>query len=178
MSKSSSIKLEVEVTDPPTYAALVTALDYDGIAALLNVVDRPVEGGINSVLSYLLTNKNRSNTGTDLTATAMLGRAIEVTESLVGENIFGSTTPLTLDMIHSAKAFLFLLQSTHATNLDFTNAKVTNLLNDLKAAEVWKTADVNTIIALSQDMQSRGQEIGAGANINGPQVKFALTGEY
>lgn len=54
-----------------------------GLAATeWNALNRPADGGIDAMVRYLATNRNRSNEGADTTASALLGRLQTLSESL------------------------------------------------------------------------------------------------
>ena len=132
-------------------------------AASLNAPDRPADGSATGMLQWLATHKNRSNDGSDTVGTAMLGRLRSVAEAAVGDDPFGRGVgnEVTLPQKHAAQAFLILVSS-EAVVLDFTNTDVGLFFDEMESATVWKPADTTALQALSQNKQSRGQEIGAG----------------
>jgi len=136
-------------------------------AAELNVVNRPAEGGVLGMLEYLVTNRSRTNTGTDITPTSILGRLQSVAEGAVGADLFGATGPtLKLEQIHAAKMFMVLLSSPQVNTFDFLNNEVDAMFTALGGgaggAKVWKPADITALKGLSTDQQSRAQELGLG----------------
>ena len=73
---------------------------------------------------------------------------------------------VTQEQIHAAKMFLFLVNSPHINTLDFLNTEVDAMFSALGGggpnAKVWKPADITALKALSQNQQSRAQELGLG----------------
>ncbi len=124
-----------------------------------NVKNRVAEGGVLGMLNYLVKNRSRTNSGTDIVATSIVGRLKSVAEATVGENPFGVTgNTLALAHIHAAKMFMVLLASPQVDVLDFVNTEVTAMMDALGGgagnAKVWKTADIDALKGLSQNQQS------------------------
>lgn len=132
-----------------------------------NAKNRVAEGGVLGMLNYLAKNRSRTNTGTDLTATSIVGRLKSVAEALVGDDPFGATgNTLTMEHIHAAKMFIILLASPQVNTFDFVSAEVTAMMDALGGgsgnAKVWKAADIDALKALSQNQQSWSVEQGHG----------------
>ena len=163
MGKLQTIKTEID-TDPLVRG--YGAMSDLAVADDMNLVYRDAEGGISGMLRYCFENKSRTNNGTDTTATSLLGRLTVVSESSAGTDPMGTTTNLTQQNVHNAKALLAILLSPHLDTVDFVNTEIVGLLENMSGgagnAKVWKTADVDAIKALSQNQQSRGMELGVG----------------
>lgn len=132
-----------------------------------NAKNRVAEGGVLGILNYLVKNRSRTNTGTDIVATAIVGRLKSVAEASVGENPFGATgNTLAMEHIHAAQMFMVLLASPQVDVFDFVNTEVTAMMDSLGGgpgnARVWKAADIDALKALSQNQQSYSVERGHG----------------
>ena len=138
----------------PLYGAMTDQQVVDE----LNNVQFSASGGLSGMVNYLLNNKNRSNTGSDTTPTAIFGRLHHVANANIGDDPFSSTTLVTLEGKHAAQAFLDLLLSTHLGSIDFTESNLP--FSVCKDMQIWKQLDVDALIALSQNKQSRAQKLG------------------
>jgi len=164
MGKIAILKTEID-TDP-------LARGYVGMTNLqiaddMNLVNRDTEGGTVGMLTYLLKNRSRTNTGTDTVATSIYGRLQSVAESVVGDNPFGASgNSISMEHIHTAKMLIALITSPQVSTMDFVNVEVVIMLDLMGGgagnAKVMKPADIVAIKALSENQQSRGQELGVG----------------
>ncbi len=153
--------LSTELKTDPLARGYAAMLD-DVAAARVAVVDRPGDGSVSAVLNYLLVNKSRTNTGTDVTATSMLGRLLVVSATAIGTDPFGASpaTPITLDLKCSALAFLEVCRNPNIRSLPYQTATLQQLLTDMVTAHVMKSNDTTAIVALSNNLQSRAAELG------------------
>lgn len=156
----AALKSEL-VTDP--LARNYAALGDEAAAARINVVDRPFDGPVPQLFNYLLVNKNRSNAGTDIVTTSMLGRLVLCAGAAVGTSLFGSGTLQTLDMQCSALAMLEMVRNPNIASLPYHTPTMQQILTDLVNAQVMKAADRTAIIAFSNNHQSRAAELGLGS---------------
>lgn len=168
MGKLQKIKTEID-TDPLTRGySVMTDLQ---VADDMNIVYRGADGGISGMARYCFENKSRTNTGTDTVSTSLLGRLQVVAEATAGTDPMGTTSNLTQQNVHNAKALLNILLSPHVETVDFVNTEIVGLLENMSGgagnAKVWKTADVDAIKALSQNKQSRANELGIGKVLAG-----------
>ncbi len=150
-----------------------TSLNDSDAADVLAVVNRPADGSVSAMLSYLLVNKNKSGTGSDTNTTSMLGRLIMVSNATVGTDPFGSTVNVTLDMKCSALALLEVVRNPKISALPYQTATLQQLLTDAIAANVMKAADRTALIALSNNLQSRWAELGLPGSPNPSDVASA-----
>ena len=151
--------LSNEIANDPLGRGYTTMTNVQ-IVSSMNALNRTAKGGIAGMTEYLLNNKNRTNAGTDLTPSAILGRLHHVADAPIGSDPFGSSILVTNAMKHAAQSFLDLLYSPHLLEIDFDGinlpyAKCTD-------AGIWKIGDVNALKALSQNQQSRASELGLG----------------
>jgi len=151
------LKLRAELDNNPS---LYNGMTDQEVVDELNRLQFSVSDDLSGMMLYLLENGNRSNTGTDLTQTSILGRLHHVAESIVGDDPFGSNTPVTLRGKHAAQAFLDLLTSPHLTSVDFTSVSLD--FTSLRDMEIMRAADVSVLVALSQNKASRAMQIGLG----------------
>ena len=145
----------------------------------LNALNRDAPGGVLGMLEYVLKNRSRTNAGTDLTPTAIVGRLQSVAEGTVGVDPFGAGQNLTMEHIHAAKMFMLLLRSDpQTTTFDFVNAEVSTMMDILGGgsgnARVWKSGDIDALKGLSQNKQSRASELG-WRKIQEGDVEYART---
>ena len=152
--------LSDELLNDPILRGYSTMTNLEAANNLNNVIDRTAKGGITGMTEYLLNNKNRTNTGTDLSVSAILGRLHQVADSVVGSNPFGADVvyDVTVPMKHAAQSFLDLLYSPHTTEIDFDGANLPYA--KCTDAGIWKSADVTALKGLSINQQSRAQELG------------------
>lgn len=136
--------------------------DNEIAANQINAVNRPGDGSVSAMLNYLLVNKSRTNAGTDTVNTSMLGRLILASNAAVASDPFGSGTSITLDMKCSALALLEVARNPKINALPYQASTLQVLLTDMVNAGVMKAADRTAIIALSNNLQSRGSELGLG----------------
>lgn len=158
----AALKTELDSGHPDTGAYNV---NDETAAAELNAMNRPAEGGVDGMLSYLITNRARSNEGTDTVNTAILGRIEHVAESSVGDDPFGTGSVLTLEHIHAAKMMLRTMTSAQLSTVNFVNTEFGNALSALAGGtgcDAIRPADKTALEALSQNQQSRATELGLG----------------
>lgn len=156
--------LKTELTTDPLTRGYSTMSDIQA-ANDLNTVYRDIdEGGIEGMVRYLATHKNRTNTGTDTVGSAMLGRLYHVADSAIGANPFGASPALTVTnaMKHAARSFIELFNNSTLSTVDFQNTEIDLFYTACTDAGVWKAADVTALKALSQSKQSRATELGIG----------------
>lgn len=164
-----ALKAELTAGHPGTGA--YSAGD-EAAANQINAVNRTGDGSVSAMLNYLLVNKSRTNTGTDTTTTSMLGRLILASSMAVASDPFGSGITLTLDMKCSALALLEVARNPKINALPYQASTLQVLLTDMVNAGVMKASDKTAIIALSNNLQSRGSELGFG-NVNPSNVADA-----
>ena len=156
-----ALKAELTAGHPDTGAYNV---DNQLAANELNMINRPAYGGVNQMLTYLVTHKNRTNTGNDTTGTALLGRLRHVAESNVGTDPFdqqGGYT-LTLAQKHAASCFFHVSMSPNLDTLDFIDTEIDLFYTAIEGAGIWKAADTTVLKGYSQNQQSRANELGLG----------------
>lgn len=151
--------LRDELTNDPLALGYIGMTD-EQVVISLNTLNRTAKGGIAGMMEYLLNNKNRTNTGTDTVASAILGRLHHVADSAIGSDPFGSTIVVTNEMKHAAQSFLDLLHSPHLLEIDFDGIDLPYVR--CTDAGIWKIADVSALKALSTNKQSRANELGLG----------------
>ncbi|MCP4002180.1 MAG: hypothetical protein GY727_14820 [Gammaproteobacteria bacterium] len=157
--------LKTEIDTDPLTRGYVAMTDLQ-VADDMNLVNREAYGGIDGMLKYVVENMYRTNDSGDTTKTSILGRLVAVSESMVGADPFDSGHILTLSHIHAAKMFMYILNNTNVSTLDFVNTEVDGMVVSLNGAAnnagVWSIPDGNALKALSQNQQSRAQELGFG----------------
>ncbi len=167
--------LQAELTGDPLargYAAMSDA----AAAADLNLVNRdgPRPPGI--LREYLLLNRYRSNNGTDTTLTPIWGRLELLAEAAVGSDPFGRADAVTMVHIHAARMLLELARADAIEAIDFAGTEVDDSLSNVaggSGARAMAPSDFNAIKALSQNQQSRAQELGLRAPVRESDVTKA-----
>lgn len=170
MSRIQILKDEL-TTDPLSrgYAAMTDQQAIDS----LNALDRNAPTDKNIILQYMLLERYRTNSGADTKVNYLYGRLQMVCDANVGDDVFGSTTNiLTQDQKASALTFIRLLGSDSGFALDLLDSRFTNMLTDIRNAEVFGPVDKNAIQAFSQNKQSRALELGIG-RVRLGDVEFA-----
>ncbi len=155
--------LETEIDTDPLARGYATMTDLE-IAADMNLVNRHAAGGLTGMLEYIVENMYRTNESNDTTKTSILGRLITVAESAIGGDPFDSGHILTMEHIHTAKMFVYILSNTNVSTLNFADTEIDGMIVSLNGAAsnagVWSIPDGNALKALSQNQQSRAQELG------------------
>lgn len=130
----------------------------------LNAINRPANGGVDQMLTYLVTHKNRTNTGGDLVGTAILGRLQHASESAVGSDPFNQQGGYTLALSekHAATCFLNLVMSPNLDTVNFLDTELDIFYTEVENAGIWKGADSTVLKGYSQNQQSRARELGFG----------------
>lgn len=164
----NALKTELTAGHPTTGAYNV---DDTLAAGELNAINRPADGGIDGMVTYLATHKNRTNTGTDLLGSAILGRLWHAADSLVGTDPFGQQLGYTLELTekHAAMSFLIVLLSPQLQTLNFIDTEIDGFYTSCEDAGIWKTADSTVLKGLTENEQSRATELGFG-QVNAGQV--------
>lgn len=150
------------------YAGMTDAI----AAADLNTAYRDGPADQGALLNYLAKEKAKDHT-TEPLATHLLGRIYKVDEAgtagIGGKTFAGSETPapfsaLTAEGLDACRTLLQVALGDRLVSLSevMTDAKLVDLLNRVKDTGVMKLADVTAIQALSQNKQTRAQEIGLG----------------
>jgi hypothetical protein len=157
------VALKAELTTDPLSLGYA-AMSDEQAANRLAVVDRPGDGAVSGLLLYLLTNKSRTNTGSDTVATSALGRVLIVSQAAIAANPFGAnpTLPITLDLKCSALAFLEILRNPSIGSLPFQSDALRAILTDLVASGAIRATDRAAMIAIGDNQQSRAAELGLG----------------
>lgn len=166
----AALAAELTAGHPETGAYSVT----DSVAAAeLNALNRDKPVSMQAIFEYLLTTRAHTNQGTDTAASngtpsTILGRLILAAEQTsVPADPFGAgDTPATKTLnsreLHSAKAFLEMVRRGLAGNVNFVDTEQGDILSDLVNGGIMNTANKDAIVALSQNKQSRAQELGFG----------------
>ena len=151
-----------ELTSDPLSRSYGAMTDGE-VAVDMNTFYRDAEGGLLGMLSFLAKNRHRTNEGTDTALTSTLGRLIDFSNAIAGDDVFGTTRIATMAQIHAAKMFVYILDNDKISSFDFVDTEVENLINILKDnagnAAVWSAADATTLKRLSQSKQSRAMEL-------------------
>lgn len=119
-----------------------------------NAFDMDGPGGVEEMLEYIVTHKNRTNTGTDTTGTIIAGRMQDAANASVDDDPFGSGTLITLEHKHAAMGLLIMLQASHLGSVNFQNTDFSTALDAMVACGVMKLADANALRALSDNKRS------------------------
>jgi len=157
MGRIDDIKTEID-TDPLVRA--YSGMTDQQVADSMNTVDRPAEGSIEELRKYLLLEKKA--------AMSLLGRLEVLAAGTVGSDPLGDTISggLTLEHITAAKALLRIADPASGFTLDYNDSRFNAILDDLAGgvgnALAINPADKTAIQALSNNQQSRGNEIGVG----------------
>ena len=163
MASISKIKSLLDVPHPVSGAWNV---DDQLAADQGNALDIDAPGGVDGMLQYVIENRSRTNSGTDLTATSILGRLIAMSKAEPPADPFGGGTNSTMEMVHAALMFVFLLNSPQISTANFTNTEVDAMIDILSSGagngKVWKAADATALKALSLNTQSLFQSEGQG----------------
>ncbi len=157
--------LKTEIDIDPLVRGYAAMTDLE-VANDMNLINRDADGGVTGMLEYVVENMYRTNESGDTTKTSILGRLVTVSESAVGADPFDSGHILTMVHIHAAKMFVYIMSNTNVSTLDFVNTEVDGMIVSLNGAAsnagVWSVPDGNALKALSQNQQSRGNELGIG----------------
>lgn len=154
-----ALKAELDAGHPDTGAYNAS----DSLAAdELNAQNRPADGSISEVVKYVSEQKSRSNNGTDTRAQYITYRLDLVAAASPSQDVFGSGNNLQPKEIEAAIAFRKIIESPQLEAINFVTTEISGMLEDLRAAQIMKAADVTAIKAVSSDQQSRAQEIGLG----------------
>ena len=155
-----ALKTELLAGHPDTGAYNV---DDQLAADELNAVNRPVAAPAAEILKFCLTTQHRENTGSDTSNTNIYGRIAMVAEATEGSNPFGVSPAdsITVGQIAAAKTILRLLQD-DCFALDLAGADINAALTKCQGANCFSPSDKTALEALSENKQSRAQEIGFG----------------
>jgi len=153
-----------EITNDPLSVGYSGFTDQQ-IVDSMNGLTRPILATIDSILDDMRTNKNRTNTGSnpgDLVSDFVYGRLELVADGSAGSSPFDASNAfsLTQKMIVSAKTMLNILNIQNQSNE--ININFDEILTDLVDAGVLGTVDRTRILALTDNQQSRGNELGIG----------------
>lgn len=152
--------LSTEVTTDPLSRGYSGMTDQAVADSLNEAADRPDRNSLGAMLSYLLTIKHRTNSGTDIVFTPVIGRLSHAAESAVGSDPFGSGNSLSLEQKHACAAVMMLFTSPHLSAIDFSDTSLP--FGYVNAAGVWNAAHRDALTALSQNQQTRARELGLG----------------
>lgn len=164
-----ALKAELLAGHPDTGAYNV---DNQLAADELNAINRPANGGIDGMVTYMVTNRNRTNDGNDTKVTTLMGRLKHVAESNVGDDPFdrGVGFEIDLEQKNAAQMFVAVLENSQLNTLDFEDTEIdvayTALNSAASHAGVWTPADITALKGLSQNQQSRASEISAVIEYN------------
>ena len=139
----------------------------------LNALNISGEIGPEVILEYFIENQHRENNGGDTQNTNLYGRLVMVAESAEGGNPF-SLSPadsLTVGQIAAAKTILRMLDG-DAYSVNLSNVDVDGAFTKCQGANVYSTAQKNAIVGLSDNVQSRAQELGFG-RVRAQDVTYA-----
>lgn len=164
--------LKTEITTDPLTRGYSAMSDAE-VAVDMNTAYRSAPGTLEAVFTYMMSTRTHTNQGTDTNASngtpsTLLGRLIMAAQATsVPADPFGAgDTPLTRTLnsrgLHSAKAFLFMLQAGLVANVDFTNTEQGDILQDLVNGGVMTATNRTDIIAISENANTRAQELGFG----------------
>ncbi len=169
------LKTEID-TDPLTrgYAGM-TDLQ---IADDMNLFNRAGAAPSSAVFAYLASETNQTGQGSDTTATSILGRlqhvaearpkATQVGNEYDGDDVFDRGTAsghVKVKEKHAAAMLFALVTSGQSVDVDWTANAFDSALDELVGnanAGVMKPGDKTAIVALSQNITTRGRELGLG----------------
>lgn len=186
--------LASEISTDPLTRGYSTMSDAE-VAADMNTAYRPKPGTMKALFEYIIATRTHTNTGQDNntdhgTPSTLLGRLIHAAEQSVHDaDPFGCGTAgtqaadadkkMSMREIHSAKAFLEMVRYGVAGDVDFTNSDTGDILSDLINGGVMTAANKTAIEALSQNIQTRAQELADtlnyGGSITASHVAYART---
>lgn len=134
----------------------------------MNAFNLDTEGSIAGLREYLIKNRARTNQGDDTIASSLYGRLLAVAEGVQAGDPFGRNDPpgtypngLLISEIHAAKMLVEMLKTgTIQDQFDFLDTEFEAALDAMTGnakAGVWKTADKDSIRALSQNKTNAAQ---------------------
>lgn len=139
----------------------------------LNAQNRPVPAPAGAILDFCLTETHRENTGSDIQATNLYGRIRMVAETTVGGDPFGVGDAITVGQLAAAKTVLRLLDDSGFA-LSLAMADIDSALTKCQGANCFSPPQKSAIVGLSENRQSRAQELNLGrAIINAGHVAYA-----
>lgn len=164
------VQLKAELDADPLVRGYAGMSDQEA-ADSINAVDRPGAADPEAVQRTVLLERHRSNNGGDTAATNIYGRLKVMSEATVGVDVFGQSNQggdelSVAEDVHSACTFLRMIAG-DLIPLEMQGSAIAPVLNDLVRAEVMGAGDRAALKALSDNKQSRGQEIGVGNVIAG-----------
>ncbi len=168
----ANMKSELDTGHPDTGAYSV---DNAQAATELNAINRPAAADMSAFLQYLAVNRSRTNDGGDTVQTSLLGRLRTIAESAVGDNVFGRTgsnDTVTNEAKHAAQMFVTLVATPTLPSIDLSGTEPSAAFDALGppgagGVGVWKDPDIAALKGLSQNKQSRAQEIASSIDFNG-----------
>jgi len=127
----------------------------------MNEINRPSEGTTQEILKYFLQNTHKSDEGTDTRTAYLYGRLALMARSKEGEDPYKRGLPVTIEQISSAiNIDRAMLSGESAVN--FSSSVLDDVLINLRQAATISPQQRNEIMALQNNTQSRGNEIGVG----------------
>jgi len=157
--------IKTEIDDDPLSRGYSGMTDQQ-VTDSLNTQDRPLATAVVVAMKqYVFLERHRDNTGTDTTPLFIYGRLRMVMEGNLLDGIFGAIPIINLTADHKASAFAFdkiLEQDDETFFLNFNDSRFEQILDDLVSGNVISDNDKTNIMELTDNQQTRGQEIGAG----------------
>lgn len=168
MANLTALKTEID-TDPLTrgYAGMTDAQ----VAADINTVNRPDTVSIEEVLKFLILDNVHSTNGNDTQDRSLWQRMKEVvslaevptsgTADPWGSTEIGNVSEIQQAKTHTLFDF-FTLSAQGSLPVDLTNSNFKVYLAGAQAAGCMSTAQETALLALSDNLQSRAQELVLG----------------
>lgn len=164
------VALKAEIDDDPLTRGYSIMSDVE-VAVDMNLVNRPDVVEVRLLLKFLLLDNVHQTDGSDTQDRAIWTRmqdvdALAVTPAAAVANPWGSTAIGNITEIQQIKATqlleFFTLSAQGALPVDVTDSNFQVYLAGAQAAGCMSTTQETALLALSNNLQSRGSELGLG----------------
>lgn len=149
--------LRTELDDDPLVRGYSGMDDAAAAVDINDIFYRPAVASIETLRNYFLLERKNSM--------ALMGRLKIVSDSAVGADPLGDTLSLTLEHITAATTMFLIVTPSSVFSLDLNDSRFDQLLNYLaggSGAKVISPGDKTAIQALSENQQTRANELGLG----------------